>query len=225
MKRGKLHYLLGLLVFLAFTSPLKAQNEEKGLRYGGWHFLEISHTFKDAPKWSCMFYLEHENYQYRWLDCCFIRAKVGYKVLPWLKLGLGYDYVGYSTTYGHRLVGDVTGTLKKENLSASVRLRYLHTWKPELASQDNELRTLLRVMYTFPEKTIDKGDRIRTRGAIMPYMAVELFTWGDKWRKSRHYVGCMYNITQQMQIEGFYMLTFSNKDPEHILGLGLNFTI
>lgn len=225
MKRGERTYLLGLLPLLFFSSSLKAQKEEKDIRFGGWHFLEISHTFQDAPKWSCSFYFENENYEYQWLDCCFIRGKVGYKVLPWLKLGLGYDYVGFSTTYGHRVVSDVTGTLKKDGLSASVRLRYLHTWKPELAIQDNELRTLLMVQYTFPKKVAETQKGTKTRGAIRPYLAVELFTWGNQWRKSRHYIGCMYDITKEMQIEGFYMLTFSNKNPEHILGLGLNFTI
>lgn len=206
-------------MFFALPIGLIAQQTEENNSFGGWHFIEISHTFKDTSKWSCLFYFEHENYQYQRLDCCFIRAKVGYKVLKWLKLGVGYDYVGYSTTYGHRLLGEMTGTIKRSGLSATVRLRYLHTWKPELSIQDNEIRTLLKVQYTFPSKEEKK------QGEIKPYIAVEIFTWGNQWRKSRHYLGCMYDITKQVQIEGFYMLTFSNKNPEHILGLGLNFTI
>lgn len=231
MKRCKLTYLAGVLLFLTFFSPLKAQTGEKDFRYGGWHFLEISHTFKDTSKWSCSFYMEHDNYQYQWLDCFFIRAKVGYTIQPksWgsssIKLGLGYDLIGYSATQGHRIVGDVSGKIVRSQLSASVRLRYLHTWKPELDVQDNELRTLLMVQYTFPKKETQTPKGPKTRGAIKPYLAVEIFTWGNQWRKSRHYIGCMYNITNAMQIEGFYMLTFSNKSPEHILGLGLNFTI
>lgn len=220
MKTSRLKIVLYVVLSLLCFFSLKAQpKEENKFLYGGWHFLEISHRFKEAPKWSCMFYLEHETIQYRWLDCFFVRAKVGYKVLPWLNLGLGYDYVGYSTTYGHRVVADVSGSIGERRLSASVRLRYLHTWKPEMGNQDNELRTLLKVVYTIPR------DEAKRRGEIKPYLAVEIFTWADQWRKSRHYVGCMYDITRQMQIEGFYMLTFSNRNPEHILGLGLNFTI
>ena len=213
MRKDSLFCLFIAILLFHIPFQIKAQEKTEDNSFGGWHFVEISHTFKDTTKWSCLFYFEHENYQYRRLDCCFVRAKVGYKVLPWLKLGLGYDFVGYSTTYGHRIVAEVSGTLKRGGLSASTRIRYLHTWKPELGTQDNELRTLLRVQYSF------------SRVPVKPYVAVEIFTWGSQWRKSRHYVGCMYDITRQLQIEGFYMLTFSSKNPEHILGLGLNFTI
>lgn len=160
-----------------------------------------------------MLYFEHENFQYQRLDCWFIRPGVRYNVLPWLKLGVSYDFLKVPSTYGHRAVFDVIGTLKEGNLAAALRFRYLHTWKPELGTEDNELRTRLIVSYKIPE----------TR--FMPYVAVEIFTWAGQWSKSRHYVACTYDITYFMQVEGFYMLTFRSKDPEHILGLGLNFKI
>lgn len=229
MKGNKIVIPLFILLLLLFSSPLTAQQAEENNSFGGWHFIEISHTFNNATKWSCSLYYENDNYQYQRLDCSFVRAKVGYTVKKWgssfIKLGLGYDFIGFSTTYGHRLVGDITGKIVRSQLSATARLRYLHTWKPEIQAQDNEFRTLLMVAYTFPSKEFETHGKIKERGKIMPYLAVEIFTWADKWRKSRHYVGCMYDITKQMQIEGFYMLTFSNRNPEHILGLGLNFTI
>ena len=115
--------------------------------------------------------------------------------------------------YGHRCVFDVVGTLKEGHLSTSLRLRYLHTWKPELGTEDNELRTRLIVSYKIPDTK------------FMPYMAVEIFTWGNEWRRSRHYVACTYDVTNSMQLEGFYMIKFSSKDPEHIVGFGMNFSI
>ena len=133
--------------------------------------------------------------------------------MPWLKLGLSYDYLRLPNCFGHRAVFDIVGTLKEGHLSSSLRMRYLHTWKPELGTEDNELRTRLIVSYKIPD----------TR--VMPYLAVEIFTWGNTWRKSRHYIACTYDITKYMQCEGFYMLTFSSKDPEHILGFGMNFTL
>lgn len=63
------------------------------------------------------------------------------------------------------------------------------------------------------------------KAQLTPYLAVEIFTWGKQWRRSRHYVACAYDITEHVQLEGFYMLTFSNHDPQHILGLGVNFSI
>lgn len=199
------------MLLLSLSICVNAQQEEDN-SFGGWHFVEVDHKF-DSSKWTGMLYFEHENFQYQRLDCWFLRPGVRYQVLPWLKLGLSYDFLKTPSAYGHRAVFDVVGTLKEGNLSASLRLRYLHTWKPELGTEDNELRTRLIVSYKIPKTSFE------------PYLAVEIFTWGNQWRRSRHYVGCIYNITKFMQIEGFYMITFSNRNPEHILGLGLNFTL
>ena len=200
-----------LVLMLLFPFYVNAQAEEDN-SFGGWHFVEVDHKF-GGSKWTGMLYFEHENFQYQRLDCWFIRPGVRYNVLPWLKLGVSYDFLKVPSTFGHRAVFDMVGTLKEGNLSAALRLRYLHTWKPELGTEDNELRTRLIVSYKIPE----------TR--FMPYVAVEIFTWAGQWRKSRHYAACTYDITDFMQLEGFYMLTFRSKDPEHILGLGLNFTL
>lgn len=202
-----------LILAMMLLSPLSgyAQQEEDN-SFGGWHFVEISHKFGNS-KVTGMLYLEHENYQYKRLDCWYLRPGIRYNVLPWLKLGLSYDYLKVPDTYGHRIVPEVTGTLKEGRLSAYLRFRYLHTWKPELDTEDNELRTRLLVSYKIPDLK------------LMPYVATEIFTWGNTWRKSRHYVACTYDVTNYMQAEAFYMLTFSDKDPQHILGLGLNFTI
>ena len=212
MTSNRRRFLLCTLVLLSLSICVDAQQTDEDNSFGGWHFVEVDHKFGDS-KWSGMLYFEHENFQYQRLDCWFIRPGVRYNVLPWLKLGVSYDFLKAPSTYGHRAVFDVIGTLKEGNLSAALRFRYLHTWKPELGTEDNELRTRLIVSYQIPQ----------TR--FKPYLAVEIFTWGAQWRKSRHYVACTYDITKFMQVEWFYMLTFRSKDPEHILGLGLNFNI
>lgn len=212
MTSNRRRFLLCTLVLLSLSICVDAQQTDEDNSFGGWHFVEVDHKFGDS-KWSGMLYFEHENFQYQRLDCWFIRPGVRYNVLPWLKLGVSYDFLKVPSTYGHRAVFDLVGTLKEGNLSAALRFRYLHTWKPELGTEDNELRTRLIVSYKIPE----------TR--FMPYVAVEIFTWGGQWRKSRHYVACTYDVTKWMQAEAFYMLTFRSKDPEHILGFGLNFDI
>ena len=79
--------------------------------------------------------------------------------------------------------------------------------KNQLHTQDNELRTRLLVSYKIPDLK------------LTPYVATGIFTWGNTWRKSRHYAVCTYDVTDYMQAEGFYMLTFSDKDPQHILDM------
>ena len=201
-----------LLAMMLFSSLLGYARQEDDNSFGGWHFVEIDHKFGNS-KVTGMLYFEHENYQYKRLDCWYLRPGIRFSVLPWLKLGLSYDYLKVPDTYGHRIVPEVTGTLKEGRLSASLRFRYLHTWKPELHTEDNELRTRLLVSYKIPDLK------------LMPYVATEIFTRGNIWRKSRHYAACTYDVTNYMQAETFYMLTFSDKDPQHILGFGLNFTI
>lgn len=209
-KRIYKHVLSLLLLWVLSCICAYAQEDDNS--FGGWHFIEVDHKFGDS-KWTGMLYFEHENYQYQRLDCWFLRPGIRYQVLPWLKLGVAYDYLQLPDIYGHRAVIDVVGSLREGRLSTSLRLRYLHTWKPELGTEGNELRTRLIVSYKVPDLH------------LTPYAAVEIFTWGNEWRKSRHYLACTYDLTQWMQLEAFYMLTFSNHDPEHILGLGLNFTI
>ena len=202
-----------LILAMMPLSPLSGYaRQEKDNSFGGWHFLEITHKFGDS-KVTGMLYFEHENYQYKRLDCWYLRPGIRYNALSWLKLGLSYDYLRVSDTYGHRLVPEVTGTLKEGRLSVSLRFRYLHTWKPELHTQDDELRTRLLVSYKIPNLK------------LIPYMATEAFTWGNEWRKTRNYVACTYDITDFMQAEAFYMLTFTKKEMQHILGFGMNFTI
>lgn len=208
MSRKFLYSLLALLL-VPFIGHAQQEPDNS---FGGWHFVEIDHKFGDS-KWTGMLYFEHENYQYQRLDCWFLRPGIRYNVLPWLKLGVSYDYLKVPSTYGHRAVFDVVGTLKEGNLSTSLRLRYLHTWKPELGTEDNELRTRLIVSYKIPDSR------------FMPYMAVEIFTWGNTWRKSRHYAACTYGLTKWMQLEAFYMIAFRNQTPEHILGVGMNFNV
>lgn len=211
MKKRIYKHVLSLLL-LWVLSCICAYAQEDDNSFGGWHFIEVDHKFGDS-KWTGMLYFEHENYQYQRLDCWFLRPGIRYQVLPWLKLGVAYDYLQLPDTYGHRAVIDVVGSLREERLSTSLRLRYIHTWKPELGTEGNELRTRLIVSYKIPDLK------------LMPYMAVEIFTWGNTWRKSRHYVACTYDLTKWMQLEAFYMITFRNQTPEHILGFGMNFNI
>ena len=202
-----------LILAMMLLPPLSgyAQQEDDN-SFGGWHFVEIAHKFGNS-KWTGMLYFEHENYQYKRLDCWYLRPGIKYNVLPWLKLGLSYDYLKVPDTYGYRIVPEVTGTLKEGRLSVSLRFSYLHTWKPELNTQDDELRTRLLVSYKIPCLK------------LMPYVATESFTWGNEWHKTRNYAACTYDVTDFMQEEAFYMLTFTKSETQHILGFGLNFTI
>lgn len=126
----------------------------------------------------------------------------------------GYDIFRNPVCWSHRAVYDVTGSMKSGDLQVSVRERYIHAWSPAIGTQSNELRSLLKVQYNIPDS------------AFHPYLSAEVFTWGDRWKKTRHHVGCMYDLAQGVQVECYYLyFTFDGKPAEHVIGLGLNMDI
>ena len=114
----------------------------------------------------------------------------------------------------HRAIADLTGILRQGNLKVALRERYMHTWTPAENKQGNELRSRLKVQYAVPETK------------LTPYLAMEVMTWGGKWNKTRHYVGCTYDVYNHVQLEGYYLYyTFNGAPAEHVVGVGVNICI
>ena len=163
---------------------------------------------------SCReFYFEHDNFHYKYFECWYTRTILGAKILPWLKADVGYDFMKEPSALKHKLILDLTGTLSSGNFNVSLRERYLHTWTHSGGPQANELRSRLMVKYNVPHT------------GWSPYLAVEFIGWGQ-WNKTRHYVGSLYNFTSWLQLEAYYIYyTHNGKPAQHILGIGLNFTL
>ncbi len=203
--------LISLLAVLCVSLPVKAQEDPEGWNFGGWEFFEVYHDFGCGPFFGS-FYFEHDNLQYRIFDEWYTRTTFGAKLLPWLKADVAYDFHRLPSAISHKFNLDVTGTLASGPLKASVRERYVHSWTG--GSEDDVLRSRLMVRYS-PEKS-----------RWSPYLAVEVFTWGVSWKKTRHYVACDYSITPWMQLEAYYLYyTHSAHSAQHIIGIGLNFEI
>ena len=201
-----------LFMVMAFPGTVRAQEVPEGWSFGGWEFFEVYHDFGKTPFFGS-FYFEHDNYHYKYFDNWYTRAILGVKVLPWLKADVGYDFVKEPSVLKHKLILDLTGTLKSGNFNVSLRERYLHTWRHSGGPQANELRSRLKVQYNVPD----------TRWS--PYLAMEVISWGD-WIKTRHYVGSQYNFNDWLQLETYYIYYSHNGKPaQHILGIGLNFTL
>lgn len=193
---------------MAFAVPSCAQEAEDNT-FGGWIFAEVNHDFDNG--FYVTEYLEHDNYQFSRTECWYSRTSVGYKVLPWLKVGVNYVPVREDGAWKHLMEVDVVGTLKSGNFKVSIRERYRHGFT---GTATNELRSRLKVAYSIPDSKFGI------------YLAPEVFTWGDTWKKTRHYVGCTYDIADFMQFEGYYMYyAFRNAPAEHVVGLGLNFDL
>lgn len=213
MMTRRIKYLLVAMSALLFPLCLQAQEAKEDNSFGGWEFLEVYHDFGKSPVFASV-YFEHDNFQYKRLDNWYIRTTVGVNILPWLKADVAYDFLKDPSSYSHRAIFDLTGTLKQGNLNASIRERYIHTWTPTDGTQGDVLRSMLKVKYGIPNS------------GFTPYVAVEVFTWGTQWKKTRHYVGCSYDFSKAVQLETYYIYyTFNNRPAQHVLGIGLNFTI
>lgn len=193
---------------MAFTARAQEDNT-----FGGWEFVEVNHDFGKSPFFATL-YFEHDNYQYRRLECWYTRTTLGVKILPWLKADIAWDYLTEPSRHSNNLLLNLTGTLKEGPLKVSVRERYVHSWRSGDGGQGNVLRSCLKVQYAIPE----------TRWS--PYLAIEVFTWGDQWKKTRHYVACNYDISRNVQLEAYYLYyTFNGAPAEHVLGFGVNFNL
>ncbi|MBO6247701.1 MAG: DUF2490 domain-containing protein [Bacteroidales bacterium] len=212
MRLRLLRLLLVFLPVVLLSAPAVAQESEDNT-FGGWEFFEVNHDFRNSPVFAT-FYYEHDNYQYKRLECWYTRTTLGVKILPWLKFDVAYDFIREPSWLTHKAVADLTASLKQGGLKVSVRERYQHGWTPETGDQSDVLRSRLKVQYSIP------GSR------FSPYLAAEVFTWGDQWKKTRHYVACDYDISDAVQFEAYYLYYAFNGIPaEHVLGIGFNFNI
>jgi len=194
------------------SGNIKAQEAEDNT-FGGWEFLEVNHDFGKSPFFAS-FYFEHDNYQYKRLECWYTRTTLGLKILPWLKFDVAYDFMREPSWNTHRAVADLTASLKEGGLKVSIRERFMHSWTPETGDSGNVLRSRLKVQYDIP------GTK------LSPYLAAEVFTWGDQWKKTRHYVACDYRLSKTFEFEAYYLYYAFNGIPaEHVLGLGFNLYI
>ena len=207
--RIRLAVALGVFVALVAYAPDAGAQETPDNSFGGWIFTKVSHNFKSGVYASA--YVQHRNFQFSRLDCNFARISAGYKILPWLKAGLNYvPMCEPGNVWKHYAELDVVATFKTGDFKISLRERYRHGF----TNGKNELRSNLNVAYSIPNSKFGV------------YVGPEVFTWGNEWKKARHYVGGTYDITSWMQFEAFYMYYAFNGSPaENVLGLGMNFNL
>jgi hypothetical protein len=209
MKSALLRLIIVTFAFVFSLSVAAQESEVDDNSFGGWEFIEVSYLFKNSG-WFTSFYFEHDNYQYKRLECWYTRFTLGYKINSWLKTDVAYDFMQEPTHITHRGIYDITATLKQGNLSISLRERFVYSWSPSISKQSNVLRSRIKTQYFIPNSRFS------------PYLAVELFTW-DVWKKTRHYVATTYRINDYLEIEGYYLYyTFATSPAEHVLGIGLN---
>jgi len=198
---------LFLLIFFIESSHILASDNT----FGGWEFVEVNHDFKN--RFFGTFYFEFDNYDFNRMECWYSRFTGGYKINSWLKTDVAFDIMKEPSTYFHRYMFDLTGTLKQGNLKVAIRERIQQTYTVESKSRKHILRSRLKAQYAIP------------KSAFTPYIAIELFTW-EKWNKTRHYVGSTFKLSKIADLDFYYMYyTFDGKPAQHVIGTGVNFDL
>jgi len=200
--------LLTLWLVAAGILPAAMAQEAKDNDLGTWTSLQYTQSF--GGKWYAYF-----RGEYRTCDnvtstqTWFVRPGVGYKPLNWLNVALSYDYTWKPAATQHRLLMDVTGTLRQGNLGCSLRERFIPYYTMQTGTWDWLLRSKLTAKYRIGES------------AFTPYLAYEIYS-AQRWKKSHHFVGVDIALSQHSSLDCFYLfeISASNKTHLHVLGIG-----
>ena len=182
--------------------------------FGSWHFVHATKTLGTSDAYV--------GFRAEYRDCngfsaterWYVRPFVGYRFTPWLKGEVMYDFMRKPGDIQiHQGLVGLTATLRSGPLSVSLRERYQYSYNATAGTARNYIRSYLKTAYAIPQSR------------FVPYLGVELFTWGS-WIKTRHYAGTSIRLSEQCSLEVYYLYhTFASQEASHILGLGCNFAL
>lgn len=217
MKNKMLGNIAASIVILALccSAQLSAQVPSD---LGAWNHITLIKSF---GKPYAMARLEHRSYDNMGsTECAFAMAGGGYRFTKWLQGDLSYEYwkipAAGDTKY-HKAVFCLTGTLRREALSVSLKEKYELAFNAAGGSPSGTLRTRLRTQYS-PSDFI-----------LRPYLISEFFNGfnGTGWIRSLHYIGTDIPVGQHSTFDLYYMYHLYNRAGSvascHILGLGYTF--
>lgn len=203
--------LISALCLLPYAST--AQEAEKA-SYGSLTYADINHKFGGSG-WFSTLHLEHNSLRFETTSLVYARTIVGYNFNKWLQADVAYDLMRMPNSVTvHRAVLDITGTVKTGDFKLSLRERYLHDWKPSLGTQGNMVRSRFKFQYDIPNSRFS------------PSIAIEMFSWGLKWDKTRTFFTCLTKLNDHFYLDISYIWYINSNLPmKHDAGLGLVFFI
>lgn len=201
---------VGLAAFLFLLLALPGRADD----FGSWHFIQAIKPLGSSGAYLG-FRAEYRDYNnFSATERWYLRPIVGYRFTSWLKGELMYDFMRKSGDIQiHQAIAGIIATLREGPLSVILRERYQYSYNATAGTTRNYLRSYLKTAYTIPQSR------------LVPYLAVELFTW-DTWVKTRHYAGTAIRLGEQCSLEVYYMYhTFASQEASHLLGLGCNLAL
>ena len=202
----RIFIVLVVTISVVNSNPLFAQKNDKD-DFGMWFVAQMT------KNWDNGLYIAMRG-EFRTkemggkMDITYLRPTFGYAPLKWLKIDVAYDIMLLSSgALRHDFLFSVTGTLSKENLSVSVRERYMLAYNQKEKTYTNVIRSFLRAQYK--------------AGCCTPYLALEIFSW-SKWNMTQYFVGTEIAFAKHSSFDIFYMYNSYASKPQaqHTAGLG-----
>ena len=132
-------------------------------------------------------------------DQYFVRPRVTYSALKWLKVGYQFDLATTTSGFNMRFLPEVTISKKVGDFTFAFRQRVQTTWKVEQGSNSTVLRSRAKVDYHIPKTPVS------VHFAIEPYWAdfkQDGFSW---FQKNRWYAGFDIKIIDGLTLRPEYL--------------------
>ncbi len=200
------------LLFATLTLPLSLL-AGNGDDFGTWTAINLKAGITDKLKAQLWFEMRTKD-NVSAIDCFNIFPSLSYRILPYVELGFGAEFVDARVRKDIGFRPYATLFLSSGPLSFSLReMPFIEIYNDGTPTSFS-LRSRIRTSYNIPS----------TR--ITPYVNVEIFT-KKHWDKTRYYAGIDFGFGKRSSIDVFYMYyTFANKDCQrHLLGLTYNILV
>ena len=181
------------IAFLFFTLCAYAQEDD----FCVWSNVTF---YKPIGKWSVGLLTEYRHRLHEGeskTDQYFVRPRVTYSALKWLKVGYQFD-LATTSGFNIRFIPEVTMSKKVGDFSFAFRQRVQTTWKVEQGTNSTVLRTRAKVDYHIPKTPVS------VHFAIEPYWAdfkQDEFSW---LQKTRWYAGIDIKIIDGLTLRPEY---------------------
>ena len=205
MRRMKSFIVAAALALSVFT-PVVSRADDGG----AWLSLQANKGWKDCYAFARLEY--RAKNQFKSTDAWFLAAGGGYKITPWLKGDLSYEYwdVNLGTSI-HKAVLSANATLARENLAVSIREKLEFAVTPSVSATSWTLRSRLRAQYSIPNSI------------FTPYAMAEIFNWSS-WIRSLYYAGAEMKLSTHSVLDVYYLHHLPAGAPAvHLLGVAYYF--
>lgn len=234
------NYQIALAVILSCCSlGAKAQSDDFGI----WTEVNVEKKISKNLSVDAGIELRTRDDGFGEIDRWSVGVGATYKLLPWLKVALGYSFLDdnnhklnnkqtkYADYWGqrHRLNLSLTASYEFGDLTASLRERWQYTYRPEQTADrywntydddDYDYGELVDANHVYSGKGSNKWrNRLQLRYKVTkqwrPFVSAESTVSGSGLDKMRYAVGTEFRLNKQHSFDFQYLYQHTYKDDDN----------